>query len=443
MLRRPLPRISRRQRYVGLRTMAREFVARYPRSIWALIIAIFIMWTGRGMVVPFIVIFFTQIVGLSGATVGAGIAVASLLGIAFALVTASQIDARGGRPVLIGAVVLVGIATILLAWAESQIVFLLFVLLLYVSSQSYWPAVDTVTSSIANQSQVITSMSMVRVANALGIGVGGFIGGLMVTGGGLIEYRIMFMTGGTLVVVAALLIWLLVPNVHHADDAADEPQDPPGWRRVTEDRTFLFSLALLFVLVLGFTQVQMSVPPFLRAEAGVDEGLIGTLFLLNTIGVILFQVPVAARIDRANPGSVLPLGALLWTAAFLLMMATATQSVAAFAVFIAFTAGELIFMPVSAIFAVRLAPRRLRGRYFTLLSITWGGSFAIATLAAGWMQDVDEPALLWPAMAALMLAAALGSLRLRNSRRLQPPPLDEGGSEQPVQPPTTELATGE
>ncbi|MFW6075761.1 MAG: hypothetical protein ACOC9Y_09205, partial [Chloroflexota bacterium] len=40
----------------------------YPPAIWALVGAILVMWIGRGMVLPFLVIFFTQIVGLPGST---------------------------------------------------------------------------------------------------------------------------------------------------------------------------------------------------------------------------------------------------------------------------------------------------------------------------------------------------------------------------------------
>ena len=92
---------------------------------------------------------------------------------------------------------------------------------------------------------------------------------------------------------------------------------------------------------------------------------------------------------------------------------------AAYLVFLMFTLGELIFMPLTAVFAVRLAPLRLRGRYFSLLSMTWGASAAIATLVAGWIQDAENPQVLWPVMVAIMIAAAVGALRLRRSQRLK------------------------
>ena len=399
----------------------KEMIAGYPRPIWVLAISIFVLWVGRGMVVPFTVIFFTQIVGISGATVGTGIAVASLLGIAFVTITASQIDKRGGRPVLIVAILIFGIATFLYAWTESAMMFLLSTLVLYLASQSYWPAVDTVTAALADKDNVITSMSILRVANAMGIGVGGFIGGIMVAGGGLSQYRIMFMTGAVIILISAFLIWFMVPRTPPVVVPESESgEGKGGWSVVLADRTFLYSLIVLFIMVLGFTQVQMSVPPFLRREAGASESYIGSLFLMSTIILILVQVPIAARISRANPGRILSVGALFWALAFAFMMLTAQAGSAAILVFLAFTAGELIFMPVSSILAVRLSAEHLRGRYFSLLSITWGGSFAIATLTAGFVQDASRPILLWPAMVFMMVLAAIGAYRLRRVRRLQP-----------------------
>lgn len=172
----------------------------------------------------------------------------------------------------------------------------------------------------------------------------------------------------------------------------------------------------------------MSVPAFLRAEAGIGEGRIGALFFMNTILVVLTQVPIAARVDRGNVGWLLSLAALIWSLAFLAMIATPGYSAAAILVFLAFTGGELIFMPITAIVAVRLAPLHLRGRYFSLLSVTWGGSWAIATLSAGIALDLSRPVLLWPVMSALMVMGALGALRLRSVARLTPPAPAQAGT---------------
>jgi hypothetical protein len=175
------------------------------------------------------------------------------------------------------------------------------------------------------------------------------------------------------------------------------------------------------VLVFGFSQVQMSVPAYLRKEAGVSEGEIGALFTMNTLIVIAVQIPIAGRVNRGNLGRLMALGALFWTAAFGLMLLTPRFGLlGAVAAFLAFTFGELLFMPASSVIPVRLAPLHLRGRYFALLSIAWGGSWAIASFIAGIALDMPQPAILWPLMATVMVVGAFAALRMQHESRLDP-----------------------
>ena len=403
----------------------RRRAAAYPRNIWLVALAVLTLWTGRGMVTPFLVIYFSQIVGISASIVGMVIAGTGLIGVISVFFVAGQIDKRGGRPVLLTSLSMIAIATLSIAWTHTTLTFFLAALLLYCASQSYWPAIDTVITANSEADKVIPSMALVRVAMSVGIGLGGLFGGVIVAGGGLSEYRLLFIASALLVALGAFIIWRVVPGTapQHSTSAGKRG----SWGDVLADRTFIYGLLVLFALVLGFTQLNMSVPPFLRAEAGIGEGTIGALFFINTVLVVLTQVPVAARVDRGNVGWLLAAAAVIWGFAFITMMATPGFSGAAVLVFIGFTAGEVIFMPLTAILAVRLAPAHLRGRYFSLLSITWGASWAIATLTAGIALDLPRPILLWPIMAGMMLIGAVAALRLRRTRRLVPPALTASG----------------
>ncbi|HEX5165477.1 MAG TPA: hypothetical protein VFV93_08790, partial [Thermomicrobiales bacterium] len=116
--------------------------------------------------------------------------------------------------------------------------------------------------------------------------------------------------------------------------------------------------------------------------------------------------------------------AVLWAHSFFWLLLTPTIGVsAAIVAFLSFTAGELLFMPITALIPVRLAPVHLRGRYFSLSSVVWGGSYALASLVGGVALDMSNPALLWPVMIGLMLVGGAGALRLRTSVRLEPVPL--------------------
>src|SRR5690606_7279470 len=128
----------------GLSQRLREGAASYPRSVWVLAAAVLALWTGRGMFTPFLIIYFSQIVGIRASLVGVGIAATGMAGVVSVFFVAGQIDKHGGRPVLLTSIGLVSLATLLSGWAHSLPTFLLVSLLLYCASQSYWPSIDTV-----------------------------------------------------------------------------------------------------------------------------------------------------------------------------------------------------------------------------------------------------------------------------------------------------------
>lgn len=261
-----VPELAKR----GLRQRLRVHTDAYPRSIWALSAAVLTVWTGRGMVLPFLVIYFSQIAGIRASVVGAVIAGSGLAGIAFVLIVAGQIDKRGGRPVLLATLSMISLATLLIAWANSTPAFLAVSLLLYCASQSYWPSIDTVVTSLADAGKVIPAMALIRVAMAVGIGLGGLLGGIMVAGGGLSEYRLLFGASAALIALGAVIVWRVVPSVPLQTTSDSGAQGT--WGDVLADRTFLYGMLVLFALVLGFTQLNMSVPPFLRS-CGPRPGL--------------------------------------------------------------------------------------------------------------------------------------------------------------------------
>lgn len=274
-------------------------IHRYPRPLWLLASANLVLFTARGMVLPFLVIFFGQVVGLGEGLVGAGLAVAATCGVVFTLVLAGTIDRFGARPVLIATVAGLGLAYLAFAWGTTPGRFLALMILFGLFSNLYWPASDALATSFLPPARAGEIFALLRVANATGIGAGGLIGGVLVSGGGLPEYRQLYLLSGGLVFLAAGLILVLVRSPGRVARAARE--DAPalfGWREVMRDRWFILSQVVLFILVTAFTQIQVSVPPYLRESADIREGMIGALFAVNTLIVILAQVPVRSSTLR-------------------------------------------------------------------------------------------------------------------------------------------------
>jgi predicted MFS family arabinose efflux permease len=392
----------------------------YPRDVWLLTLANTVLWTGRGMSMPFLFIFFSDVAGLSSSLVGAGIALSVVLASLFVLAVAGQIDLRGGQPILLAAITGVALLTLAYGWAITPATFLLATVVLFTADQLYWPAVNSTLVPLIEPARVAEGLALLRCAYILGIGLGGLVGGVMVAGGGLDEYRLMWVISAGIVGLAAVLIWRLVPAVKLP--SRDAHGLPGTWRAVLADRLNLAVLGVMFVVIFGYCQLQLSIPAFLKQEAAIDEGTIGALILLKTIITLGLQLPVAARISYGNLGRLLAVAAGFFLSGLLAVALAPEIGVPAAAlVFLLFTAGELLFAPITSVAPVRLAPDHLRGRYFAAQSVVWGAAWGLSSFAAGLALDSPRPVLLWPLLAGLMVVGALWSWRLRNERRLAPP----------------------
>jgi MFS family permease len=392
----------------------REQFARFPRSLWLLSGANFVLFCGRGMTVPFLIIYFGQIQGFGTGFVGAGIAASSIIGVAFTLLAAGTIDRFGARTMLIVTIAGTALMTALFSVALTPLLFFVVVVLRGMFNQLYWPSSDTLATSMVPLSQAGEMFALVRVASALGFGSGGLIGGLIVVGGAQTQYDILFMSAAIGMAIAGLLVFLFV----HAPQSAGEASQPSNstntnsgsWREVFRDRRFMYSQVVMFILLIGLTQLEVSAPPYLRAEAHIDEAWIGSLFTINTIVVVLAQLWVARKIAGWGRGATLAVAGLFWAIAYAMIGASIWSTLLPFGAAVVYTIGEMVFMPTSGVITVELAPEHLRGRYLAFGSVIWGSSYGLAAWMGGAILSTSHPGALWPAVIAVVALGAAGGL---------------------------------
>jgi predicted MFS family arabinose efflux permease len=237
------------------------------------------------------------------------------------------------------------------------------------------------------------------------------IGGLLVSGGGVDDYRTMYFASAIGCTLAALMVWGLIrsaPKVPERDASFVDFAEPSGWWAVLADRRFLCSQVIIFVLVAGFMQLQVAMPPYLRAEAGISESFIGALFAFKTVLLVILQMPVAARISGWGHGIALALAGIAWMVSYALIgFSTWLFALPIIAVAI-FVIGEMLFMPTSAVVVVDLAPERLRGRYLAVNSVAWGIGWGVSSFIAGVLLSTGIPWILWPATIVLMAVGVVG-----------------------------------
>lgn len=382
-----------------------------PRSILILTAAMGVLLTARGMAVPFLIIYFGQVRGFGEGVAGAGIMVNAIAGVIFTLLLAGLIDRIGTRPMLIITMIGVGVSTILFPFVDSVPLFFLVMAIYGVAAQLFWPAADGLATSMINIYQTARMFALLRIASAVGIGFGGLAGGLLISGGGLAEYRLMFITSAVGCVIAALMVLFFIkPDVKapEQNSSFSDFAEVSGWRAVLADRRFLFSQLIVLIMVAGLMQLQVAMPPYLRAEAGFNESLIGGLLAFKTVLLVIFQMPVAGRIANWPRGITLSVAGLTFMLSYVFIGLSPWLFVLPILAVCIFVIGEMLFQPTSMVIVVDLAPERLRGRYLAVNSVAWGIGWGLSSFIAGMLLGTSIPWIIWPATIALMSLGVVG-----------------------------------
>jgi MFS family permease len=142
------------------------------------------------------------------------------------------------------------------------------------------------------------------------------------------------------------------------------------------------------------------------------EGVIGALFLANSLLVIGAQLPIARAVEGHRRAYALALMATLFSVCWLLTLGAQVGGAALLlAAVIALSFGECIYDSVRTPLIADLAPEGLGGRYLAAAGFSWQLGFIVGP-AAGAVLLGARPSALWIGAATLCAIAALAALRL-------------------------------
>ncbi|MEU7022727.1 MFS transporter [Streptomyces sp. NPDC046203] len=198
------------------------------------------------------------------------------------------------------------------------------------------------------------------------------------------------------------------------DTPVTKPANP--WR----DRTFLGYVATDAALYLDDTILQVAIPLWLIHATTAPVGLAPLLLVLNTVLVVLFQVPLArfGATTRAARRLVIPLtGLFLLGTLALAASATGGPAVAITALSVAVTAltfAEIIHATSSWELSVALAPAEAQGAYVGVHGLAQSGQRFAGPLVVTGVMSVG--ALAWPVLGLALIAAGAAQYRLIRDR---------------------------
>ena len=391
----------------------RSLNPRLPRAVWTMEAGGLANAFGNGLAFPFLFIYLHNVRGFGLDTVGVIVAASAVAGIATIPVSGAIVDRVGGRRVLAASLVLLAIGFGLLPFVREPWHALALMAIGGVGNGAFWPSQSTLLAGLAPVDRRHAAYGLQRVTRNLGIGLGGLTGGLIATTESSSSYTVLFaLDAATFLVFIVVLAFVPDPPAPAHDGGV-----AGRYLEVVRDRVFLGVVGLNAMWVAGGYAVFELLPVYAKNEAGVTEKAIGVIFFVNTIAIVVGQLPLVKLLEGRRRMRALAFMTLVWASAWLIVLAGGlwAEGAAAALVFgvgaVVFGVGECFHGPTQGALVADLAPDRVRGRYMAFSTLSWEVGFAIGPAVGGVVLDT-APNTLWVLAAVTCLLAGLGAVLL-------------------------------
>ncbi|MGW4412510.1 MFS transporter [Nonomuraea sp. NPDC004702] len=382
------------------------------------LVGMFVDALGNGLYVPLTLLFIHEVTGLPMTTVGLGVTVAAVVGLAANPVAGTLIDRFDARRVLIATYVLRAAAFAAYPLVDGFVALLVVAALIAAGDRAYYPASGGHVSALAEGALRDRLYTLIATARNVAFGLGGLLSAGLVSLAGATGFAVVALMNAASFALAAACLLLSGRRA-----PAPPPRNPGGYRQVFADRPFVTLVAAEQAYTLIHLVLPVALPVYAVTVLGVPPALLGVLYAINTVLVAAGQLPVRRWQRHARRTHAMALSGLILMAACAAYAATALLPAGLprvgglLVATLVLTFGELMHTVPSWALAAATAPPALRGRYLAIYQQTWALAAVLAPAGFSALLDM-APLLLWLTLAALVGPAALALLRL--ARRLPP-----------------------
>ena len=387
-----------------------------PRGVYVLQAGLLLNAFGNGAANPFMLLYLHEVRGISLAVAGIASGVGACAALAASLASGSLADRVGARATVIGGLALSTVGFVLYPLVREGWHAIAVAVLLGSGAGMWLTGQSTLLANLVDSAQRPLAFAQQRVAANVGLGLGGAVGGLLVTTAEPETFTTLFLlNAATFVIYAGFLVRVPEPPTPAAETGGG------SYRAALNDTAFLRLLVVNYAFVAGAVALLVGVfPVYAKTQAGVSEDVIGLLFLVNSLLIIGLQVRVARRQGGRRRMVALARMGVLFACSWLLVLvaglAGSAQAIPVLLVAIGvFSLAECLYDAVQGPIVADLAPAGLVGRYMALNGFSWQLGFitgpAVAAVVLG-----AEPHGVWLLGAGVCLLGALGAYRLE--RRL-------------------------
>jgi len=346
-----------------------------PHEMWVIFFVTLINRSGT-MVLPFLTLYLTRGRNISAADAGLVVGVYGLGALLTGPLMGKLSDKIGSLKVIRGSFVFSGISLFIFSFIKDYSLTMVIVFIWSIINEAFRPANMSFISDVVDASQRRTAFALSRLAINLGMSIGPVIGGLL----SLINFSLLFYVDGfTALAAGAYLAFsklhLNTPEVHTIQRG-----DPELKFAVLKDKAYLFFLVGIIPANIVFFQHIGAMPIFVVNDLGFTTAAFGLFAAVNTVLIIIAEVPLNEMMKNWTYKKSLFLGALLCSIGFG-GMAFVSGGTGLVVSIIIWTVGEMIYFPGTAAYVSEVAPPKKRGEYMGYFQVT----FSIAFMLGPWL----------------------------------------------------------
>jgi len=351
-----------------------------PHDMWALFFTSLINRSGT-MVIPFLALYLTKKIGVSPAEAGMALLVYGAAAFIAAPLTGKLSDKLGALKVMKFALFGSGIIFFLYSFITDYYWILVASFVLAAVNEAFRPANLSLITEIVAPPQRRMAFALNRLAINAGMSIGPVIGGFLT----LIDYHYLFYANAVASVIAG--VYFTSINWSSLAGAQKEQTEEKNISKIRfailSDKTFLFFLFAVVPANLVFFQHLGALPLYIVDDLGYTTAAFGLFSAINTVLIIIVEVPLNNWMNDTPYRKSLIIGALLAGIGFG-GFAISTTVIPLVISIIVFTFGEMIFFPITAAYTSEIAPADRRGEYMGYYQMT----FSFAFSAGPWLGTV-------------------------------------------------------
>lgn len=330
-------------------------------ALYILMFNLFITMGGIGIIVP-VMPAYLQIFGVGGQVLGfliAGFALAQFL---FSPVAGELSDRHGRKMFIIGGLIVYGFSQILFGLADAVWVLFIARFLSGAGAAFVMPPIMAFVADITTVEERGKGMGMLGAAMSLGFTIGPGLGGVL-SG---INLHFPFYVAGSAALVAAVLSWLILPNIKNTADmkaVARPPSENLLKQLVKSTRaSYFIFLIVVFTFSFGISNFQSTLSLYLDHKFGYTPLDISIILTVGGFAGVILQIFVIDKLFKKYGEMKVILVNLLLAAVMMLL--------------VIFVSGFFVVLVVATLFSI--ATTFIRPAVNTLISKVAGNEQGFA-----------------------------------------------------------------